>query len=91
MDDDLCLQFFEKPTNSYHRRYEALRAVVLEGRSLQEVAQQFGYQASTLRQLLYEFRIHCRDTNQDSVASPFFENRPSDALVPPQHQRRQRP
>jgi DNA-directed RNA polymerase specialized sigma24 family protein len=73
MKDDRCVQFFAKPTNPYHRRYEALRAVVVEGRSLQEVAPAFGYQYSTLRQLLYEFRTHCHQANDAQVASPFFK------------------
>ena len=27
MDDTPCREFFAQPTNPYHRRYEALRAV----------------------------------------------------------------
>jgi DNA-directed RNA polymerase specialized sigma24 family protein len=71
MDDAPCRAFFTEPTNPYHRRYEALRAVFVEGRALQEVADQFGLAYSSLRQLLYEFRQHCR---QSGDASPFFES-----------------
>jgi transposase len=71
MDGNSYRDFFFHPTHPYHRRYEALRAVFAEGRSRKEVAKHFGYQYSTLRQLIYEFRQHCRDS---SDASPFFEN-----------------
>jgi DNA-directed RNA polymerase specialized sigma24 family protein len=71
MDDTSFREFFSEPTNPYHRRYEALRAVFVEGRSQKEVAEQFGYQYSTMRQLVYEFREHCRNSGD---ASPFFES-----------------
>jgi DNA-directed RNA polymerase specialized sigma24 family protein len=71
MDDTPCREFFSQPTNPYHRRYEALRAVFVEGRSLQEVAEQFGFEYGSLRQLVYEFRQHCR---HPADASPFFES-----------------
>jgi DNA-directed RNA polymerase specialized sigma24 family protein len=70
MDDTRCREFFARPTNPYHRRYEALRAVFVEGRSAHEVAEQFGFELSSLRQLLCEFRQHCRNA---ADASPFFE------------------
>jgi DNA-directed RNA polymerase specialized sigma24 family protein len=71
MDDTSCREFFSQPTNPYHRRYEALRAVFVEGRSLKEVAEQFGLAYGSLRQMLYEFRQHCR---QSADGSPFFES-----------------
>ena len=58
MDDACCREFFSQPAQPYHRRYEALRAVFLEGRSQKEVAERFGFQCSSLRQLVYEFRQH---------------------------------
>ncbi len=71
MDDTQYREFFARPTQPYHRRYEALRAVFLDGRSQKEVAEQFGYRYSALRQLVYEFRRHGRDPGD---ASPFFES-----------------
>jgi DNA-directed RNA polymerase specialized sigma24 family protein len=65
-------EFFAHPANPYHRRYEALRAVFVDGRSQQEVAEQFGFQYSTLRQLVYEFRQHCRTTVPMTAESLFF-------------------
>lgn len=76
MDDTPYREFFSRPAHPYHRRYEALRAVFLDGRSQQEVAERFGFQYSTLRQLVYEFRRHGRDSGD---VSPFFESRSSDA------------
>lgn len=73
MDDDTFVQFFAQPTNPYHRRYEALRAVFVEGRTLKEAADAFGYQPSSMRQLIHEFR-QWRDSNDASAASPFFES-----------------
>lgn len=73
MDDTQCREFFSQPTNPYHRRYEALRAVFVEGRPQKEVAEEFGYQYGSLRQLVYEFRQHCRNSDEASEQSPFFE------------------
>ena len=56
MDDTRCLVFFFQPNNPYHRRYEALRAVFVEGLSQKQAVQQFGYEYSSMRQLVYEFR-----------------------------------
>ena len=72
MDDTACREFFSQTTNPYHRRYEALRAVFVEGRSQKEVAEEFGYQYGSLRQLVYEFREHCRAGSNGSEPSPFF-------------------
>ena len=71
MEDTSYHEFFVAPTQPYHRRYEALRAIFVEGRSQKEVAQEFGFQYSSVRQLAYEFRLHW-DSEQRSDASPFF-------------------
>ena len=60
MDDTAYQRYFVRPTQTYHRRYEALRAVFVGGRSQTEVADQFGFQYSSLRQLVYEFRRRLR-------------------------------
>jgi hypothetical protein len=70
MDDNACREFFSQPTNPYHRRYEALRAVFVEKQAVQEVAVRFGFELSSMRQLIYEFRQHCQNSTQ---ISPFFE------------------
>ena len=51
MDNTPCRQFFLEPAETYHRRYEALRAFFVDGRRLKDIAQQFGYQESSLRSL----------------------------------------
>jgi transposase-like protein len=69
MDDIRCREFFAQPTQPYHRRYEALRAVFLEGQSQKEVADRFGYTHNSLRQLVREFR---QQDDQASASAPFF-------------------
>ena len=76
MDDTPYREFFARPTHPYHRRYEALRAVFLDGRSQKDVAEHFGYRYSTLRQMVYEFR---RQGHNPGDASPFFASRGADA------------
>ena len=60
MDDSCCLRFFLEPTDTLHRRYEALRAYFVERRPLQEIAQQFGYTYNTLRQVDPRLPGQCR-------------------------------
>jgi hypothetical protein len=60
MDHTPCRSFFAHPTQTLHRRYEALRAVFLDQRPLTEVAQRFGYRYGTLRNLVAEFRARSR-------------------------------
>jgi hypothetical protein len=75
-DDSRYREFFLKPTEIYHRRYEALRAFFVEGRQLEEIAQQFGYQESSLRSMVCRFRAQV-ETND---LRPFFFNRDLDGL-----------
>jgi transposase len=72
MDDTADREYFTQPTQTYHRRYEALRAIIVEGRSQKEVADAFGFQYRSVRQLVYEFR-QLRDAGRASTESPFFE------------------
>jgi hypothetical protein len=59
VDDALCRQFFLQPQETFHRRYEALRAYFLDGLSLAEVADRFGYRRSSLKSLVCRFRAAC--------------------------------
>jgi hypothetical protein len=61
VDDSPCLRFFLEPTGTLHRRYEALRAYVVERRPLKEIAQQSGYSYNTLRDVIGDFRARCRE------------------------------
>ncbi len=56
MDDTAYRVFFEQPTQTYHHRYEALRAVFVDQRSQKEVAEEFGFTYGSMRQLVFEFR-----------------------------------
>jgi len=75
MENPHLREFFSQPTHLYQRRYEALRAVFLEERSQKEVAEEFGFQYPSFRQLIYEFRQQC----QHAPASLFFESQASGA------------
>jgi hypothetical protein len=90
MDDTRCRQFFLEPTATSHRQYEALRAFFVEGRQLPEIAQQFGYQESSLRSMVCRFRSHV----QTPVRYPFLCNRGLGGLrappVPPRQPARRR-
>jgi hypothetical protein len=67
MEDRRCTQYFLAPQETSHRRYEALRAVIVEAEPLAIVAQRFGYQVSTLKAMTCRFRADCRR----GIAPPF--------------------
>lgn len=77
MDDTAVRRYFTQPTHIYHRQYEALRAVIVDGRSQKELAEEFGFEYNSLRQLVYEFRRSFA-ASQAAVVSPFFETSASD-------------
>jgi hypothetical protein len=75
MDDTRCRQFFlDADRTTYHRRYEALRAVFVEGLPQNEVAARFGFTHGSMRQLVHGFR----DAMRSGSLPPFFK-RPSPA------------
>lgn len=61
-------RFFLEPTQTFQRRYEALRAVFVEAQPLDQVAERFGYTLSTLRSMVSRFRTACRR----GITPPFF-------------------
>ena len=63
MDDTRCREFFLDPKETYQRQYEALRAFFVEGRQLSEIAQQFGYQESSLSVMISNFRNQVKANN----------------------------
>ena len=71
MKDTFCRRFFLEPTQTLHRRYEALRAVFVDQQPQMEVAQRFGYTYATLRLLVSDFRAQCR-----AVQAPPFSTFP---------------
>ena len=60
MEDPHCRQYFLTPQQTSHRRYEALRAVFLDGEPLAVVAQRFGYKVSALKSMACRFRAEYR-------------------------------
>ena len=63
MDDTICRRFFLEPQQTAQRRYEALRAIFIEGLPLNQVADRFGYRPAALRSLVSRFRSGCRAGN----------------------------
>lgn len=57
MDAAPARSFFLQPSNPLQRRYEVLRAVVVEELPMQEVAQRFGYRYDTVRALVSQFGL----------------------------------
>lgn len=72
MDDSACRRFFTQPSRTYHRQYEALRAVFVDDRKQKEVAEEFGFTYGTMRQLVFGFR-QLIDGQAEPAESPFFE------------------
>lgn len=60
MDEQRCCQYFLAPQVTSQRRYEALRAVFVDGEPLASVAQRFDYKLSTLKSRVCHFRADCR-------------------------------
>jgi hypothetical protein len=79
MEDRRFDQFFLDPQDTFHRRYEALRALFVEKLSLAEVAQRFGYKVSTLKSMASRFRGDVRQ----GVTPPFFSPTAADDLPGP--------
>jgi hypothetical protein len=61
-------RFFLAPEQTFHRRYEALRAIVVDGEPVDRVAERFGYKTSALRSMVSRFRADRRR----GVTPPFF-------------------
>lgn len=72
MDDTAYRAFFTHPTQTYHRQYEALRAIFGEGKNQKDVAEQFGFTYGSMRQLVFDFRqVFSRENG--TAESPFFK------------------
>jgi transposase-like protein len=72
-------QFFLEPQQTFHRQDEALRAVFVEGQSLEPVARRFGYKLSTLQAMVSRFRA---DRRRDGPP-PFFARTAADGPAGP--------
>jgi hypothetical protein len=57
MEDISCRRFFtDADSATYHRQYEALRAIFVDGLRQNDVAERYGYTHGSLRQLVHQFR-----------------------------------
>ena len=72
-------QFFLEPQQTFHRQYEALRAVFVEGQPLEPVAVRFGFKVSTLQSMVSRFRADRRR----GVTPPFFARTAADGPAAP--------
>jgi hypothetical protein len=68
MEGDHDRRFFLEPEQTFHRRYEALRAVMVDDEPIDRVAERFGYKTSALRSMVSRFRADRRR----GVTPPFF-------------------
>jgi transposase-like protein len=75
-------EFFARPADPTQRRYEALRAYLLEGRSAAEVASAFGYTVQTLNSIVRDFRSGRREF--------FVSSRPGPKRAPAKERARDR-
>lgn len=60
MDGSQTRRFFLEPQQTFQRRYEALRAIVVDDEPLDRVAERFGYMPSALRSMASRLRADCR-------------------------------
>jgi hypothetical protein len=91
MDDPRCQQFFLQPGQTQQKRYEAVRAVVVDQQPLLDVARRFGFAYGSLRNLISQFYDQIR-AGQTPPFSPRrraddprrpLTTRPCRGLIPP--------
>jgi hypothetical protein len=74
MDAARCRRFFlDADSATYHRQYEALRAIFVEGLPQNSVADKYGYTYGSMRQLVHRFRTAMRTGSPP----PFFKSQRS--------------
>lgn len=74
MDDLDCQRFFLQPNDPRQRRYEALRAVVVDKQNVAAVAQRLGFAYGSLRNLVSGFRAQI-ERGQPPPFSDHFRSR----------------
>ena len=68
MEGSHTSRFFLEPKQTFHRQYEALRAIFVDGEPIDRAAERFGYKLSALRSMASRFRAAWGR----GVAPPFF-------------------
>ena len=76
MEDRPCLQFFLEPQQTFHRQYEALRAIVVGGEPLRLVAERFGCKVPALKSMACRFRASCRRCRSRTESEPLSRGEP---------------
>jgi hypothetical protein len=85
MDDPRWQQFFRDPQSTQQRRYEVIRAVILDQQPMAEVATRFGVTYGTVRNFVSQFRA-CLSQGRMPPFSP--RRRAADPPAPsPNHAR----
>jgi hypothetical protein len=75
MDAARYRQFFlDANSATYHRQYEALRAIFVDGLAQKDAADKYGYTHGSMRQLVHQFRTVLRS----EAPSPFFRSQKSE-------------
>lgn len=77
---ELIRQFFLNPTHTTQKKYEAMRALCVEGISAQEVAERFGYSVYTINAMKRDFvkAINNRQIDQSHFFVTHNPGRPID-------------
>jgi hypothetical protein len=70
MDDHPARDFFLDPRSTFHRRYEALRAVFVENQPPAEIAARFGYKPAAFNVMISRFRSQARHARIPPFSSP---------------------
>jgi transposase len=71
----LITDFFIKPTQTSHKKYEALRAIYVDGVSAEQVAKKFGYSIHTIYSMCRDFSTRFKSNNV-SAQDFFYEAQP---------------
>jgi hypothetical protein len=74
-------RFFLEPEQTFHRRYEALRAVLVNDEPIDRVAERFGYKPSALRSMVSRFRADRRRGVTPPFSSPTAAGDPPGAAA----------
>jgi hypothetical protein len=69
-------RFFLEPEQTFHRRYEALRAILVDEEPIDRVAERFGYKPSALRPMVSRFRADRRRGATPPFSSPTVADDP---------------
>lgn len=82
MDDLDCQRFFLQPNDPRQRRYEALRAVLVDKQNVADVAQRLGFAYGSLRNLVSGFRAQI-ERGQSPPFSDHFRSRFNNPTINP--------